>query len=64
VLVERNGQLLASFKVSNYTTTYGYLGDAAVNMEIATFNWGADDELRDVNLIASEIVEDLAGLGN
>lgn len=64
VLVERGGQRLARVEVSDYTTSYGYLGDAAVNMEIAAFSWDAEDELRDVDLIAKEIVEDIAALGD
>lgn len=63
VIVSKGDMKLASFRRSTYTTKYGYLKDAAVNLEIAAFKWGADDELKDVDLISKLIIDDLSGLG-
>ncbi|MDO6765392.1 hypothetical protein [Agarivorans sp. 1_MG-2023] len=58
----QHGQL-ATFGKSNYTTKYGGFKDAAVNLEISMFNWDAEDEPKDVDLISRLIVEELSGLG-
>lgn len=63
VVVSKGDMKLASFGQSKYTTKYGYLKEAAVNFEIAAFKWGADDELKDVDLVSKLIVEDLSKLG-
>lgn len=55
---------LASFAVGKYTTGYGTFGNAAVNLQIAAFTWGAEDEPRDVKVVAEAIVNQLADLGN
>lgn len=54
---------LADFSTKNFTTSYGTLGDLAVNLEIGAFKWDKQDELKDVNLISKIITTDLAGLG-
>jgi len=64
ITVTKDGVKLASFGSLHYTTKYGYLEDAVVDMKIATFNWGVDGELKDVNLITSIIVEELKDLGS
>jgi len=63
VLVQRDDQPLASFKSTGYTTKYPYFEDAAVSLEIASFQWGPEDEPRDVQMISKFIVEDLSQLG-
>jgi hypothetical protein len=63
VVIRQGEQKLASFNQGKYTTEYSYLRDAAVNLEIASFQWEAEDEPEDVDLIAEMIVEELAELG-
>ncbi|ROQ23312.1 hypothetical protein [Gallaecimonas pentaromativorans] len=63
VKIEQNGQQLASFGHSKYTTKYSYFEDLAVNAKITVFQWGAEDEPRDVKLVAESIVNDIAALG-
>ncbi|SHI22683.1 hypothetical protein VA7868_02634 [Vibrio aerogenes CECT 7868] len=63
VTVFQNGNKLARFGKDHYTTAYGFLEDTAVTLEIAAFTWDEEDEPRDVALISSLIVKDLAGLG-
>ncbi|SFX66384.1 hypothetical protein [Marinospirillum alkaliphilum] len=63
VTVFSEGKKLASFSKGPYTTRYGYFEDAAVNMKIATFSWGREDELRDVEMISRLIIDDLANMG-
>lgn len=64
IILDNTHKKIASFSQGNYTTNYGTLGDVAVNIEIAAFSWGAEDEPKDVELISKEIVEDLANLGS
>jgi hypothetical protein len=60
----RNDQLkLASFSKSGITTQYGTFEDMAVNVKIASGNWGAEGELRDVQQIATSIITELANMG-
>lgn len=54
-----DGVLLASFGLSNYTTVLG-IGS---NLKIAAFQWGAEDELIDINKIADLIAKDIYELG-
>lgn len=56
-------ETLATFSQGPYTTKYAYLTNAAVDMQIATFLWGREDEPKDVKLISKIIVEDLANAG-
>ncbi len=60
----KNGKRLASSQQSNYTTTYGYFKDLAVNLEISTFNRDAEDEPEDIELVAKMIAEDIAKAGS
>ena len=64
IVLDEKQQKLASFAQSNYTTNYGTFGDVAVNIEIASFSWDAEDELKDIELISKKIVEELADLGS
>ena len=43
----------------SYTTKYGYFQNLAVDLEIAAFQWDAEDEPKDVDLISKMIVDDL-----
>lgn len=63
VMIQKSENKLVSFNASNYTTRYGYLKNTMVNAEIATFNWDAEDEPKDVNLIAELIVKNILELG-
>lgn len=56
-------QKLVSFGKGKYTTKYAYFEDAAVNIEIASFNWDHEDEPRDIELISELIADDIAGVG-
>ena len=64
VVVQKDGKKIASFDQNKYTTKYGYLKDAAVNIEIAAFQWDSEDEKQDVDLISELIIEDLKELGD
>ncbi len=55
---------LASYGKSRFTTAYGTFEEMAVNVEIVSGNWGAEDELKDVDQIANFIVMMLADLGD
>ncbi|ODS22446.1 hypothetical protein AB835_14090 [Candidatus Endobugula sertula] len=61
--VTKNGQLLASFGESKFTTKYGSFKDIAVNAQIAAFKWGAEDEPKDIELISKTIVDDVYNVG-
>ncbi|KKC99495.1 hypothetical protein [Photobacterium halotolerans] len=63
VSVQRDNKPLASFQASGYTTKYAYFEDAAVSLEIATFQWDAEDEPRDIQMVSKLIIEDLSELG-
>lgn len=63
VIIHNDKEELAGFSKSKYTTKYGFLEDAAVNIEISAFSWDQDDEPRDIELIAQLIVEDLVNAG-
>ncbi|MDO6708827.1 hypothetical protein [Photobacterium sp. 1_MG-2023] len=63
VIVQRDNKRLASFLAPGYTTKYSYFEDASVSLEIANFQWGAEDDPRDVQMISKFIIEDLSELG-
>jgi len=63
VFVSKGNTKLASFGRSRYTTKYAYFKNVAVGFKIASFKWGADDELKDVDLISKLIIDDLSELG-
>ncbi len=64
VVLSKNGTKLASFKNGPYLTKYSYLEDMAVDLEIASFNWDAEDEPRDVDLVSQLLVEDILQVGD
>jgi hypothetical protein len=57
-------KLLADFTIPRSTTKYGYFKDAAVNLEIAVFEWNAEDEPQDIELISKTLIKELSQLGN
>ena len=61
--ITKDEQLLASFGESGFTTKYGSFKDIAVNAQIASFTWGAEDEPKDIELISKMIVDDVYQLG-
>lgn len=63
VTVSSNGKNLASFSQGPYTTKYSLYEDIAVNLKIAAFLWGKEDEPKDVKFISQLIIDDLANLG-
>lgn len=64
VNINKGEILLASYAVKNQTTKYGGFTDAAVNLQISAFKWDAEDEPRDINLIAKTITEEIAEIGD
>jgi hypothetical protein len=64
VNIYKGSKKLVSFNASKYTTKYSYFKDLAVNIEISAFNWGADDELQDIEFISKTIVDDLSKVGS
>ena len=61
--IMKDGEKLVTLSKSNYTTKYSYFEEMAVNVKIASFNWGAEDELKDINLISENIANDLFNVG-
>lgn len=60
----KNGASIGSFSSGEFTTKYAYLKEIAVNAEIAAFKWGAEDEPRDLAIVASVIAKDLSRVGD
>lgn len=56
--------LLATATIPKSTTFYGRFKDMAVNLEIATFQWDAEDEPQDVELISKTLVRELSEIGS
>lgn len=56
-------ELLASYSVDEFTTSYGGIKNALVNAQIAAFAWGAEDEPKDIELISELISEEISELG-
>lgn len=56
---------LATYDVSgfNYKPDYGFPRQTAVDLEIASFLWGADDEKKDIDRISYSIVYDVSKFG-
>lgn len=55
--------LLANYGIPESTTKYSYFEDIGVNLKIATFQWGAEDELRDIELISKTLVKEVSEFG-
>ncbi|CAA6813107.1 MAG: Unknown protein [uncultured Campylobacterales bacterium] len=56
-------KLLANFSIPKSTTTYGTFKDLAISTEIAIFKWDAEDEPKDIAMIAKTLVRELSKLG-
>ncbi len=63
VVLTKNGTKLVSFSQGPYHTQYSYFDDMAVNLEIASFNWDAEDEPRDVDLISQLLIDQIVKTG-
>jgi len=63
-VIDAKNKKLASFAAGKYTTGYGTFGNASVDLQIAAFTWGAEDEPKDVKVVAEVIADQLADLGN
>lgn len=59
-----NNTLLVSYSIPPSTTKYAYLEDAAVSFKIGLYQWGAEDEPRDIDLISKTLVNEISLLGN
>lgn len=56
--------LLVNYSIPLSTTKYAYFEDAAVNLEIGLYQWDAEDEPRDIDLISKTLVNEISLLGN
>ncbi len=61
--IMKDGEKLVTISKGSYTTKYSYFEEIAVNVKIAAFNWGAEDELKDIDLISENIANDLFNVG-
>lgn len=59
-----DSKLLADFTIPKSTTIYSTFENMAVNAQIATFNWDAEDEPKDIELISKTLVKELSELGS
>ncbi|MDR1554960.1 MAG: hypothetical protein LBS39_02915 [Campylobacteraceae bacterium] len=62
-ILNKSGELIASYGIPVSTTKYSYFKDIAVFTEIATFNRDAEDEPEDIELISKTIVEEIKNIG-
>jgi len=62
--LDTNNKPLASFSIPKSTTKYSYVKDIAVNMQIGLYNWKAENEPQDIELISQTLVKELNELGN
>lgn len=62
---DKQNQPLASYDVSgfNFVPDYGFPRQTAIDLEIAAFLWGAEDEINDINRIAFSIVNEVRKVG-
>lgn len=61
--IMKNAEKLVTISNSSYTTKYSYFEEIAVNLKISAFKWGAEDELKDIELISKNIADDLFNVG-
>lgn len=64
VHILKNEKLLVSYSIPESIVTRGYFLDIAYNAKIAAFQRGADDELKDVDLISENISKVIAEIGD
>lgn len=55
--------LLANYGIPKSTTKYSYFEDIGVNLKIGTFQWGAEDEPRDIKLISKTLAREVSEFG-
>jgi len=61
---DSNNTLLVDYSISKSTTKYSTFKDMAVGTEIAAFQWDAEDEPQDIELISNTLVRELSELGS
>ncbi len=61
--IMKDDEKLVTISKNNYTTKYSYFEEIAVNLKIAAFKWGAEDELKDIALISEKIADDIFNIG-
>lgn len=62
-IYDNNNKLLVTYGWGKHTTKYSYFEDISVGTKIALFQWGAEDEPRDIKHISELIVKDLKEIG-
>lgn len=62
-IYDSQGTLLLDYEIPRSITKYSYFKDIAVNAQITTFTWDAEDEPQDVELISKGFVKRLSELG-
>lgn len=50
---------IGSYSYGEVTTSFGTFGDAAVNLQVGTGTWDAEDEPRDFEMVAKSVASDL-----
>ena len=55
--------VLVSDAQNRYTTKYGYLEEVVVSTKILAMQWDAENEPKDVEMIANLLIEDISRLG-
>lgn len=55
--------LLARYDIPKSTTKYSYFEDIGVNLKIGTYQWGALDEPRDIDLISKTLAREVSEFG-
>lgn len=61
---DNSDKLLADYTIPKSTTKYASFKDVAVNLEIVAYEWDAEDEPLDIQLISKVLVEELSELGD
>lgn len=64
VYTNNGNTLLAHYSIPESTTKYAYLEDVAVNTKVMLFQWNAEDEPRDISLIADVLTREVSKLGD
>ena len=55
--------VLVSDAQNRYTTKYGYLEEVVVSTKILAMQWDAENEPKDVEMVANLLIEDISRLG-
>lgn len=64
VNISKGGTLLVTLNESDWFPSYGVVESMEVNAKKMAFQWGAEDELRDVNQAGYRIVSGIAKVGD